>query len=195
MFLCSLFALNFAACLLDSVIIWLSVLIHLYYPNAIVTCIIIPLLIMAALRSRCGHYILPCGFYNSSLFLDTWCDLSVNLECMSEMCCTRLAEIQDAKDRHLRTIAQLFQAISSQLSHVSTIGKMANSNTSSTCPRNMVNFGPLTSEIGSGVWSTPANFNRFRVFAALLHDTLAALNRGRHLYSTGRPSRWALPTF
>ena len=39
----------------------------------------------------------------------------------------------------------------------------------------------------------------FRVLAALLHGTLvvgvsqtAALNRGRHLYSAGRPSRWAL---
>jgi len=37
---------------------------------------------------------------------------------------------------------------------------------------NMVNFGPLTAEIGSGVWGTRANFNRFRVLAALLHDTL-----------------------
>jgi len=36
----------------------------------------------------------------------------------------------------------------------------------------MVNFGPLTAEIGSGVWGTPANFNRFRVLAALLHGTL-----------------------
>jgi len=33
----------------------------------------------------------------------------------------------------------------------------------------MVNFGPLTAEIGSGVWDTPANFNWFRVLAALLH--------------------------
>jgi len=33
----------------------------------------------------------------------------------------------------------------------------------------MVNFGPLMAEIGSGVWGTPANFNMFRVFAALLH--------------------------
>ena len=37
---------------------------------------------------------------------------------------------------------------------------------------NMVNFGPLTAEIGSGVWGTPANFNGFRVLAALLHGTL-----------------------
>jgi len=31
----------------------------------------------------------------------------------------------------------------------------------------MVNFGPLTAEIGWRVWSTPANFNRFRVLASL----------------------------
>jgi len=35
----------------------------------------------------------------------------------------------------------------------------------------MVNFGPLTAEISSGVWSTPANFNGFRVLAALLHGS------------------------
>jgi len=38
-----------------------------------------------------------------------------------------------------------------------------------TRPHNMVNFGPLTAEIGLGVWNTPANFNWFRVLAALLH--------------------------
>ena len=37
----------------------------------------------------------------------------------------------------------------------------------------MVNFGPLTAEIGPVVWGTPANFNGFRVMAALLHRTLA----------------------
>ena len=64
----------------------------------------------------------------------------------------------------------------------------------------MVNFDPLAAEIGSGVWGTRANFNGFRVLAALLHGTLVvdvsqtfrALNRGRHLYLAGRPSRWAL---
>jgi len=82
---------------------------------------------------------------------------------------------------------------------------LLNSNTSSTCPRNMVNFGPLAAEIGSGVWDTPPNFNGFLVLASLLHGTLvvglsqtlrfAALNRGRHLYSAGRPYRWDWPTF
>ena len=33
---------------------------------------------------------------------------------------------------------------------------------------NMANFVPLTAEIGSGVWETPANLNGFRVLAALL---------------------------
>ena len=66
----------------------------------------------------------------------------------------------------------------------------------------MVNVGPLAAEIVSLVWGTPTNFNGFRFLAALLHGTLvvgvsgqpnfAALNRGRHLYSAGRPSRWAL---
>jgi len=36
----------------------------------------------------------------------------------------------------------------------------------------MVNLGLLAAEIGSGVWGTPANFNGFRVLAALLHGTL-----------------------
>jgi len=61
-------------------------------------------------------------------------------------------------------------------------------------------FGPLAAEIGLPVLGTPANFNGFRVLAALLHGTLvvgsqpnfAALNRGRHLRLAGRPSRWAL---
>ena len=43
---------------------------------------------------------------------------------------------------------------------------------SPTCPYNIVNFGPLAAEIGSGAWGTPANFNGFRVLAALLHGTL-----------------------
>jgi len=78
---------------------------------------------------------------------------------------------------------------------------LLNSNTSSTC-HNMVNFGPLAAEIGLPIWGTPANFNGFRVLAALLvtawhcssgrQPNFAPLNTGRHLYSAGRPSRWAL---
>jgi len=62
-----------------------------------------------------------------------------------------------------------------------------------------VKFGPLAAEIVSLVWGTPANFNGFHVLAALLRSTsserpadFAPLNRERHLYSAGRPSRWSL---
>ena len=145
-------------------------------------------LIMAALHSRSDIIFLPCGFFFFLSFFFfflaylrgrsgclpyfyTWCGLSANLECRSEMCYTRGSlKIQDAKNRHLGTITQLCRAISSQLRHVSTIvKKLLNSNTSSTCLDNMVNVGPLTAEIGSGVWDTPTNFNRFCVLAALLH--------------------------
>ena len=37
---------------------------------------------------------------------------------------------------------------------------MLNSNTSSICSDNMVNFGPLTAQIGLGVWGTPVNSER-----------------------------------
>jgi len=74
---------------------------------------------------------------------------------------------------------------------------LLSSNISSRCPHNMVNFSLLAAEIVSLVWGTPANFNGFRVLAALLHGPLVvgvsqtvAFNRGRHLYSAGRPSGW-----
>ena len=72
-------------------------------------------------------------------YFHTWCRLSANLECRSEMCCTRLTENtgrkKSPKIRHLATIAQLCRAVSSQLRHISTIGKnLLNSNISSTCP-------------------------------------------------------------
>ena len=56
-------------------------------------------------------------------------------------------------------------------------------------------FGRATIRLGIGPHSS---FNGFRVLAALLHGTSAvgvrqtvALNRGRHIYSAGRPSLWA----
>jgi len=93
------------------------------------------------------------------------------------MCCTRLAgnagPPKIAKIRHLETIAQLCQAISSQLRHLSTIGKktLLNASVSPTCPHSMVNFALLDPEIRWRVCGTQANFNGFRVLAALLHST------------------------
>jgi len=77
-----------------------------------------------------------------------------------------------------------------------------NTNTSSTCPDNMANFGLLTAEICWRLWGTPDPC-RFQLVSRLGSVTarhsisgrqpnFAALNRGRHVYSAGRPSRWAL---
>jgi len=65
----------------------------------------------------------------------------------------------------------------------------------------MAHFRPTTADILSLVWGNPANFNGFCLLAALLHgirsssgrqQNFAALNRGGHLYSAGRSSRWAM---
>ena len=86
-------------------------------------------------------------------------------------------EMQDAKmtqkNRHLRTIAQLCWAISSQLRHTSTIRKkLVKQQYLPICAHNMVNFGPLAAELFWRVWGTPTNCNGFRVLAALLLGTL-----------------------
>ena len=103
------------------------------------------ILFMAALCNRADHYIFILSFVllsssflfprlisatadcMSAIYFHTWCGLSANLRCRSETCCTRLTENTGckkvAKNRHLGTITQFCRAISSQLRHVSTIGK------------------------------------------------------------------------
>jgi len=54
--------------------------------------------------------------------------------------------------------------------HIDNRKKLLNSNICSTCPHNMVNFGPLAAEIGSLVWGTPANFKGVCVLASLLQQ-------------------------
>jgi len=95
--------------------------------------------IMSALWNRAGH-ILPCGFYLSFLFFFSSPNLShrrldvyhtsthdVALVQIYNAClkCTARGslEIQDAKNCHLDTFAQLCSAISSQIRHVLTIRK------------------------------------------------------------------------
>jgi len=63
----------------------------------------------------------------------------------------------------------------------------------------MVNFGPLTAEIALPVWaplqiSTASRLGSVtaRHSSSARQPNFAALNRGRHLYSAGRPSRLAL---
>jgi len=103
-------------------------------------------IIMAALCNRAGHYIFALWFFLLSFFFSffprlisavadrmytillhvVWPIVRI-FECRSEMCCARLAgnagRKKVATNSHLGTIAQLCRAISSQLRHVSTIGK------------------------------------------------------------------------
>jgi len=95
------------------------------------------------------------------------------------MCCTRLAENtecqNDAKKspsgHHPTTLSAYIFATKACIDNLKK--NLLNSNTSSTCSDNTVNFGLPAAEICWRVWGTPVNFNRFRVLAALLHGTLA----------------------
>jgi len=111
-------------------------------------------------------------------YFHTWCVLSANLGCRSETCCKRLAENTGDKKSPkiclLGTIAELSRAISSQVRHILTIRKkLLNNNISRTRFHNLVNLGRLAAEICWRVWGIPANFNGFRVLAALLHGIAA----------------------
>jgi len=104
------------------------------------------------------------------------------------------------KNRHLGTIPQLCRAISSQLRHVSTIGKKL------VKQQYLLHMSPQYGELRptSGwdrFWSLghPSYFPRLPRLGALLHSSQVVsvsqtLRRwtGRHLCSAGRPSRWAL---
>ena len=81
--------------------------------------------------------------------------------------------------------------------------KLLSSNISSTCPRNMVNFGLLAAEIDWRVWGTPVTFNGFRVLAALLRgsqvvsvsQTLRRLTEGTTYVRQGDHQVGHWPTF
>jgi len=136
--------------------------------------------------------LLPCSFYLSSFFLSFFFS-SPNLSgwrldvyhisthgvalvqilnaCLK--CAARGSLKVQGTKKYFGTIGQLYWAVSLQLRHILTIGKnLLNTDISSTCPHNMVNFGLLMAEICWRVWGTPANFNGFHLLAALLHGTL-----------------------
>jgi len=86
-------------------------------------------------------------------------------------------EMQDPKNRQklaiwapLQNFVRLY--LRNYDTHRQSEKNLLNSNVSPKCRHNMMNHGPLTAEIGSLVWGTPANFSGFRVLAALLHSTL-----------------------
>ena len=123
------------------------------------------------------------------------------------MCCTGLAATTGrkkvAKNRHLGTIAQLRRAIFATKAHIDNRKKnLLSSNTSSTCPYSMVNFGLLSAEILSLVWAPLqistgfASWQRYCTASGSgRQPNFAALNRGRHLYSAGDHHVGHWPTF
>ena len=109
--------------------------------------------------------------------------------------------MHDPKSRHLGTIAQLRWAISSQLRHVSTIGKkLVNQQY---LPHMSSQYGELWPTSG---WDLLASLGHPCKFQPVLRlgsiaarhsssgrqPNFAALNRGHHLYLAWRPWRWAL---
>jgi len=73
---------------------------------------------------------------------------------------------------------------------------LLSSNTSSTCPDNMVNFGPLTVREFGAPLQISTGFASWQCYctasSSRRQPNFAALNRGHHLCSAGRPSCWAL---
>jgi len=146
-------------------------------------------LIMAALRSRCGHYIFPLWFLHSISFfpspilsrrrLDVYhtsthgVDLVPIWDAGLKRAVRGSLKIQDPKNRQKFAICTpLHNFVGLYPRNWGTYRQseknLLNSNISATCPHNMVNFGPLAAEIGSLVWGTSANFNGFRFLASIL---------------------------
>jgi len=106
-----------------------------------------------------------------------------------------------AINRHLGTIAQLCLAISSQLRQLSTIGKKL---VKQQCLIHMSSqYGKLRPNKGWDLLASLGHTCKFqrvsrlgsvtaRQYSSGRQPNFAALNRGRHLYSAGRSSHWAL---
>ena len=124
------------------------------------------------------------------------------------MCCTRLSgntgRKNDAKNRHLGTIAQLRRAISSQLATKARIDNRKKKLVKQQYLLHIsLQYGELRPSSGWDPFISlghPSYFQRVSRLGSVTarhsssgrQPNFATLNRGRHLYSTGRPSRWAL---
>jgi len=109
--------------------------------------------------------------------------------------------MQDPKNRHLGTIAQLCRAISSQLRHVSTIGKkLVKQQYLLHVSLQYRELRPTSSWDRFVTLRHPSKFQRVSRLGCVTawHSStgrqrnFVALNIRRHLYLAGQPSRWAL---
>jgi len=104
------------------------------------------------------------------------------------------------KNRHLGTIAQICWAISSQLRHRSTYRQSEKNVKQQRLPHVSSQYGELRPTSGSDLLAILGDTCKFQRVSRLGSVTaqhssserqpnFAALNRGHHLYYTGRPSR------
>ena len=180
-------------------------------------------LVMAALWHRAGHYIFALRFLlssSSSIFLFSspnlsrcrldvlysthmlwpYCEFKLQIWNVMHAARWKYSTQKSPKIRHLGTVAQLCRAISSQLRHVSTIGKNVRQQYLPHMSSQYGELRPTSSWDRFGCLGHPSKFQRVSRlgFVTARHSScgrqpnFVALNRGRHLCSAGRPSRWAL---
>jgi len=145
------------------------------------------------------HLISAVADWMSTIFRHMVC-LSTNLECRSEMCCTRLAGNTGRKkspSAHRRTTLPGY--IVATKAGLDNGKNLLNSNISL---HMFSQYGELRATSG---WDMLASLGYPCKFQPVLHlgsvmtwhstsgrqANFVALNRRRHLYSTGRPTRWA----
>jgi len=161
----------------------------------------------------CRDFYLSSIFFSSPIFSGRRLDVNHtlthgaallrNIECMSEMCCTWLAGNTGRKKspsvHHRTTLSGYIFTIKACIDNRE---RMLNSN----IPHMFLQYGELRPTNG---WDLLTSLGHPSKFQRVLHlgsvtawhsssgrqPNFAALNRGRHLYSAGRPSRWALATF
>ena len=134
-------------------------------------------------------------------YFDTWCGLGANLECMSEMCCTRLAGNTGRKKspsaNHHTTLSGYIFATKARINNWKKLVKQQY------LPDMSLQYGELRPTNGWDLLVSlgqPSKFQRLGSITAQhsssgCQPNFVALNRGRHLCLAGRPSRWALAQF
>jgi len=173
---------------------------------------------MTALRSRCGHYIFALWFLTSS-FLSFYSSTNLSgrrfdvyhtsthgvalvqvwnvLHAARWKCRTQKIAKNLPSGHHRRNC----WAISLQLRHVLTVGKKLVKQ--QYLPHLALQYGELRPPSGRDRFFSLGHPSKFQLVSGLglvtarhcssgHQPNFAALNRGRHLYSPGRPSRWAL---
>jgi len=106
-------------------------------------------------------------------YFHTWCGIGANLECMSEMCCTRLAESTGHKNYakiaicdHRTTLSDYIFATEACIDNRK---KLVEQQYLLHMSAQYGELRPTNSRDRLASLGTPANFNGFRVLASLLH--------------------------